>query len=130
MRSTRACVMLCGERMQILVAEDNNLVRGALCGMLRVMSAAVVEAQLRQGDMIGRVFGTERSRLVVCDVFLPERSGVAVARTARAAGIATPFLFVSRASRPPTTSWPRSAIPRSCPSRSRCRISRTRSRTG
>jgi two-component system OmpR family response regulator len=85
--------------MRILVAEDNDLVRGALCGMLRVMSAAVVEARSGK-ELINRVFGTERFDLVVCDLFLPERSGVAVARTARAAGIATPFLFVS--GQPPT----------------------------
>jgi two-component system, OmpR family, response regulator len=80
--------------MRVLVAEDNDLVRGALCGMLRVMSAAVVEARSGK-ELINRVFGSERFDLVVCDVCLPERSGVAVARTARAAGIATPFLFVS-----------------------------------
>jgi CheY-like chemotaxis protein len=85
--------------MRVLVAEDNDLVRGALCGMLRVMSAAVVEARSGK-ELITRVFGSERFDLVVCDVFLPERSGVAVARTARAAGIATPFLFVS--GEPPT----------------------------
>ena len=94
MRERRACVMLRAERMRILVAEDNDLVRGALCGMLRVMSAAVVEARSGK-ELISRVFGTERFDLVVCDMFLPERSGVAVARTARAAGIVTPFLFVS-----------------------------------
>jgi len=80
--------------MRVLVAEDNDLVRSALCGMLRVMSAAVVEARSGR-ELISRVFGSEQFDLVVCDVFLPERSGVAVARTARAAGIATPFLFVS-----------------------------------
>lgn len=85
--------------MRVLVAEDNDLVRGALCGMLRVMSAAVVEAKSGK-ELINRVFGAEQFDLVVCDVFLPERSGMAVARTARAAGIATPFLFVS--GQPPT----------------------------
>ena len=77
------------------------MVRGALCGMLRVMSAAVVEAKSGK-ELIARVFGTDKFDLVVCDLFLPERSGVAVARTARAAGIGTPFLFVSGL--PPTPS--------------------------
>ena len=80
--------------MRVLVAEDNDMVRGALCGMLRVMSAAVVEARSGK-ELISRVFGADKFDLVVCDLFLPEKSGVAVARTARAAGIATPFLFVS-----------------------------------
>jgi CheY-like chemotaxis protein len=87
--------------MRVLVAEDSDLVRSALCGMLRSMQAAVVEARSGK-ELISRVFGSERFDLVVCDVFLPERSGVAVARTARAAGIATPFLFVSGL--PPTDS--------------------------
>jgi len=80
--------------MRVLVAEDNDVVRTALCGMLRVLSAAVVEARSGR-ELINRVFGPDRFDLVVCDIGLPERSGVAVARTARAAGIATPFLFVS-----------------------------------
>ena len=62
--------------------------------MLKVLSAAVVEARSGK-ELISRVFGPDRFDLVVCDIRLPERSGVAVARTARAAGIATPFLFVS-----------------------------------
>src|SRR5690349_6479232 len=44
--------------MRVLVAEDNDLVRGALCGMLRVMSAAVVEAKSGK-ELIHRVFGAE-----------------------------------------------------------------------
>jgi CheY-like chemotaxis protein len=80
--------------MRVLLAEDNDLVRTALSGMLKVLSAAVVEARSGQ-ELISRVFGPDRFDLVVCDISLPERSGVAVARTARAAGIATPFLFVS-----------------------------------
>lgn len=80
--------------MRVLVAEDNDMVRTAVCSMLRVLSAAVVEARSGK-ELISRMFGPDRFDLVVCDISLPERSGVAVARTARAAGIATPFLFVS-----------------------------------
>ena len=80
--------------MKVLVAEDNDMVRTAVCSMLRVFSAAVVEARSGK-ELILRVFGPDRFDLVICDISLPERSGIAVARTARAAGIATPFLFVS-----------------------------------
>ena len=80
--------------MKVLVAEDNDMVRTAVCGMMRVLAASVVEARSGK-ELISRVFGPDRFDLVICDISLPERSGVAVARTARAAGIATPFLFVS-----------------------------------
>lgn len=80
--------------MRVLLAEDNDMVRTAVCSMLRVLSASVVEARSGK-ELISRVFGPDRFDLVICDISLPERSGVAVARTARAAGIATPFLFVS-----------------------------------
>lgn len=82
------------EPMRVLVAEDNDLVRHAVCSMMRTLDAAVVEARSGK-ELISRMFGPDRFDLVICDIALPERSGVAVARTARAAGIATPFLFVS-----------------------------------
>jgi CheY-like chemotaxis protein len=80
--------------MRVLVAEDNDLVRTAVCSMVKTLSATVVEARSGK-ELIARVFSQDRYDLVICDISLPERSGVAVARTARAAGIATPFLFVS-----------------------------------
>lgn len=58
-----------------------------------VLAASVVEA--RSGKELIALGRLDRFDLVICDISLPERSGVAVARTARAAGIATPFLFVS-----------------------------------
>ena len=58
----------------ILVADDEPLVRGTLCGILRRAGYEVIEAE--DGDQVLEACATAHPDLVLIDIIMPNREGV------------------------------------------------------
>ena len=68
---------------RILVVDDDQVLRGALRIVLEVAGYSVMDAA--DGDAALRLYGEQGADLVLVDLFMPERDGLEVIRSLRAA---------------------------------------------
>lgn len=95
----------------VLLAEDNDLARGAAASMLSMLGYEVVEAS--DGALALDRYEEEKSRidLLILDVDMPHRSGVALLEGLRERGCALPAVLISGA---PIESLPPQLIESTC----------------
>lgn len=78
---------------KILVVEDDNATRTALCGLLRKEGYDVIEAS--NGVEAVELFSNERVDVVITDVYMPYLDGVALVEKIHASSPETPVVFMT-----------------------------------
>jgi two-component system, OmpR family, response regulator TctD len=79
--------------VRILLVEDSEDIGDAMASKLRLAGHAV--EWLRDGDEAGEAVVRDSFDAIVLDINLPGRSGLAVLKAMRAAGVATPVIVVT-----------------------------------
>lgn len=89
-----------GDRIRLLIADDQALVRGALATLLGLEQDLEVVAQLGSGSGVVEACREHEVDVALLDIDMPEVDGLAAAAALRQAGLATRSLIVTTFGRP------------------------------
>ena len=81
------------EKLRVLVAEDHDSVRGILVSLLQ--SEFEVVAAIGDGEKLVKAVGLLRPDVIVSDVLMPLKDGLAARAELLSMGIEVPFVFVT-----------------------------------
>jgi DNA-binding NarL/FixJ family response regulator len=81
------------EKLRVLVAEDHDSVRGILVSLLQ--SEFVVVASVGDGEKLVKAAALLRPDVIVSDILMPRKDGLAARAELLSMGIELPFVFVT-----------------------------------
>jgi CheY-like chemotaxis protein len=87
----------------ILIADDEPLVRGTLCGILRRAGYDVIEAE--DGDQVLEACATAHPDLVLIDIIMPNREGIETIAALREVYADLPIVAMSGGGRTGSTTF-------------------------
>lgn len=86
--------------IRVVIADDQTLVRGALCALLNLEDDIDVVGDVGRGDELIPALEATAADVAVVDIEMPGLDGIAATQAVRAAGLATKILIVTTFGRP------------------------------